>query len=367
MEKGKKMNRWKYCAAVASVCAAAFFCTPAAVLAAGEETDGISYGEVASEDEKVTPEEVGVEGMKPVYGTDVADGVYEVETESSSSMFRIEHAVLTVQDGKMTAVLTLGGTGYLKLYMGTGEEAAKADASSYIGYAEDENGAYTYTIPVDALDQPLNCAAFSKKKEKWYDRKILFRAESLPEEAVLVELPDYEELKRAAREKRIEEMKEEREGDKVPEEDQKASDDILPADGTYTIEVALEGGSGRASVQSPAIVTVTDQKAVLTVEWSSSHYDYMLVGEEKYLPVSTEGNAVFEIPAAVLDGSISVTADTTAMSTPHEIDYTLILSGDTLQRTEAEGSSRDSGRGSMLLGILALCVSASGIVKKKLG
>ena len=36
---------------------------------------------------------------------------------------------------------------------------------------------------MEALDKPLNCAAFSKKKEKWYDRTILFRADSLPTEA----------------------------------------------------------------------------------------------------------------------------------------------------------------------------------------
>ena len=321
---------------------------------------------LAAETEEVT--EAGV----------LEDGVYSAEFDTDSSMFHVNEAkegrgILTVEEGKMTIHVSLVSKSIVNLFVGTAEDAQKEgtelleptiDQVTYSdGYTED---VYGFDIPVPALDEEFDLAIIGKK-EKWYDRKILFRAESLPEEAVLVELPDYEELKRAAREKRIEEMKEEREGDKVPEEDQKASDDILPADGTYTLEVALEGGSGRASVQSPAIVTVTDQKAVLTVEWSSSHYDYMLVGEEKYLPVSTEGNAVGGGPAAVLDGSISVTADTTAMSTPHEIDYTLILSGDTLQRTEAEGSSRDSGRGSMLLGILALCVSASGIVKKKLG
>jgi len=47
------------------------------------------------------------------------------------------------------------------------------------------------------------------------------------------------------------------------------------------------------------------------------------VDGEKYLPVNTEGNSVFEIPVAALDTALAVTADTTAMSTPHEIEYTL--------------------------------------------
>ena len=102
------------------------------------------YSQVASDSEKVTPQEVGIPGMTPITADDVADGTYEVTVESSSSMFRIEKAELTVQDGQMSAVLTLGGTGYLKLYMGTGAEAAAADPADYIDYEENAEGQYTY-------------------------------------------------------------------------------------------------------------------------------------------------------------------------------------------------------------------------------
>lgn len=94
-------------------------------------------------------------------------------------------------------------------------------------------------------------------------------------------------------------------------------------DGTYWMEVELLGGSGRASVTSPAEVEIKDGKAVATLEWSSPNYDYMLVDGEKYLPVNTEGNSVFEIPVEAFDQDITVIADTVAMSTPHEIEYTL--------------------------------------------
>ena len=94
-------------------------------------------------------------------------------------------------------------------------------------------------------------------------------------------------------------------------------------DGTYQMEVELLGGSGRASVTSPAKVEIKDGKAVATLEWNSPNYDYMVVDGEKYLPVNTEGNSVFQIPVEAFDQDIAVIADTVAMSTPHEIEYTL--------------------------------------------
>ena len=96
-------------------------------------------------------------------------------------------------------------------------------------------------------------------------------------------------------------------------------------DGEYTAEVTMEGGSGRATIDSPTDISVTAE-----IKWSSSHYDYMLVDGEKFLPVNTEGNSVFEIPVAEFDEPMAVTADTTAMSVPHEIEYTLTFASDTV-------------------------------------
>ncbi|MDD2971888.1 MAG: hypothetical protein PHE02_07145 [Lachnospiraceae bacterium] len=104
-------------------------------------------------------------------------------------------------------------------------------------------------------------------------------------------------------------------------------------DGTYTVDVALGGGSGRASITSPAKLTVADGETTVEILWSSSHYDYMLVDGKTYLPVSTEGNSVFQLPVTVYDQEIEVIADTTAMSAPHEITYTLRLDSASIQRT----------------------------------
>ncbi len=256
---------------------------------AQEAIDSLSTDKVASADEMVDPENVVEEGMEPVYADSLNDGVYDVTVDSSSSMFNITACELTVADGQMSAVMTMSGTGYLYVYMGTGEEAAADSEDTYIPYVENENGEHTFTVPVEALDAGIDCTAFSKKKEKWYDRTLLFRADSLPQEAFaegVITKPDLE-------------------------------------DGEYTVDVTLSGGSGKASVDSPATLTVKNQEVTATIIWSSSNYDYMIVDGEKYLPVNTDGNSTFEIPVSGFDYHMAVTADTTAMSTPYEIEYTL--------------------------------------------
>lgn len=249
-------------------------------------------GKVASGTETVEAVDVVEDGMEPVYGDSVKDGEYDVIVDSSSSMFKITACKLTVKEGKMTAVMTMSGTGYGKLYMGTAEDAANATEDEFIPYVENENGEYTFEVPVDALDEGIDCAAFSKKKEKWYDRVLLFRVDSLPTDALADGMV-------------------------------KTVQDLGIEDGTYTVDVTLAGGSGKASVESPAKLEVKDGIAYATIVFSSSHYDYMLVDDEKYLTVNTEGNSTFEIPVAGFDYKMPVVADTTAMSTPHEIEYTL--------------------------------------------
>lgn len=250
----------------------------------------------------------GEKDSVPVYGRDIKDGNYEVEVESSSSMFRVVKAKLQVDNGSMTAVLTLSGTGYLKLFMGTGQEALKADEESCIPYTEDGDGAYTYTIPVEALNVEFPCAAFSKRKETWYDRELVIWASSLPEDVMLA-------------------------GTK--ESFRKASPWGRMKNGNYRIEVSLEGGTGRAGIVSPAHISVTEGTAVASIEWSSPDYDYMVVNEEKYLPVNSEGNSVFRIPVPAPDEEIPVIADTVAMSSPHEVEYKLTFHGDTMRREES--------------------------------
>lgn len=116
-------------------------------------------------------------------------------------------------------------------------------------------------------------------------------------------------------------------------------------DGTYQMEVELLGGSGRASVTSPAKVEIKDGKAVATLEWSSPNYDYMVVDGEKYLPVNTEGNSVFQIPVEAFDQDIAVIADTVAMSKPHEVEYTLNFHAGNAVTAGADGAENGQQAG----------------------
>ena len=248
--------------------------------------------QVAAASEMTTVEEVVEEGMVPVYASELKDGSYAVEMKSSSSMFKADHVVLVVENGTMRAQLYMTSQSYLYMFAGTAEEAAAAPEEDYIPLATADEDMEAFVLPVEALDAGLSYAAFSKKKEKWYDRTLLFRADSLPAEA-------------------------------FAESRFTTSSDLGLTDGEYTVEVTLEGGSGKASVESPAKLTVRGGEVTATIVWSSSNYDYMVVNGAELLPVNEEGNSVFEIPVSGFDYPMPVQADTTAMSQPYLIDYTL--------------------------------------------
>lgn len=224
------------------------------------------------------------------------DGVYTAEFNTDSSMFHANEAcdgkgTLTVKDGSMTIHVSLASKSIVNLFYGLAEDAQKdgaellqptTDTVTYSdGLSEEVNG---FDIPVPALDEKFDVAIIGTKG-KWYDHKVSVT------NAVL------------------------KEDDAAPAE--------TLADGTYKIDVTLEGGSGKASIQSPCTLTVADGKMTATIVWSSSHYDYMLVDGERCDVLSTENGSTFEIPVAALDTPLAVVGDTTAMSTPHEIDYTL--------------------------------------------
>ena len=223
------------------------------------------------------------------------DGVYTADFDTDSSMFHANEAcngkgTLTVKDGKMTFHVSLASKKIVNLYPGAAAdaEANKADwlipTVDTVTYSDGTSEeVYGFDIPVEAVDEEFALALLGKKGT-WYDHTVSIRNAEPKAEAE------------------------------------------VPADGAYTCKVTLEGGSGKASVESPAALTVADGKMTATIVWSSPKYDYMIVDGEKYLPTNTEGNSTFEIPVAALDTALSVTADTVAMSKPHEIEYTLTFS-----------------------------------------
>ncbi len=239
--------------------------------------------------------------------TALPDGVYTARFQTDSTMFRVNEAcdgkgTLTVEDGEMTIHISLGSKKILNLYPGLAEDAQKEGAELLMptldsvtysdGMTEEVHG---FDVPVPFLESEFDLALIGTKGT-WYDHKV----------SVLDVMP-------------LEEGTGDLAGTDGP--------GILE-DGTYSIEITFEGGSGKAKILSPALVTVTDGKAVATLQWSSPNYDYMIVGGEKYLPVSTEGGSVFEIPVLKFDEPMDVIGDTVAMSTPHEVEYTLTFHSD---------------------------------------
>ena len=229
------------------------------------------------------------------------DGVCTADFETDSSMFHANEAcdgkgTLTVENGQMTFHVSLASKKIVNLYPGKAADA-EANESDWLQPTTDtvtysdgtSEEVYGFDIPVSALDTDFDLAILGTKG-KWYDHVVSVRNAA-----------------------------------------EKAADAEVPADGSYTCEVTLEGGSGRATVESPAALTVADGKMTATLVWSSPNYDYMIVDGEKYLPTNTEGNSTFEIPVAALDTALTVTADTVAMSTPHEIEYTLTFAADSLK------------------------------------
>lgn len=315
------------------------------------------YDEVAgSSSMGQTDEDLAPYGMTPVSGNMIKDGEYIVSTECSSSFFHIEEAKLTVKDGKMTALLTMSSSSYLLVYPGTAEQAAAAPYEDYIPSVEIDTWD-TFTIPVQALDAELDLAAFSKKKKKWYPRKILFHAADIPAESLLFEYPDYDrisqalalydeadEIEETAQTEETVQTEEPVQTEETVQNTEPQAIQIDLPDGEYSVEVSLAGGSGRASVTTPTWMNVQEGRAYARLLWSSPYYDYMILDGRQYLNETEDGgSSSFTIPVTAMDEPMKVIADTTAMGDPVEIEYTLTFYKDTIgskSRVPQEGALR---------------------------
>lgn len=218
------------------------------------------------------------------------DGQYWAEFDADGSMFHVNETMegkgmLTVQDGQMTIHLVMPSKNILNLFLGTADEA-RMDGALLVeptieevtypdGYTEK---VYAFDLPVPVLDAEFDCAIVGKKA-KWYDHKVVVRN---------------------------------------------------PQPVVQCIDVTISGGSGRASVASPALLYRENDGYVAKIVWSSSNYEFMLINGVQYDPVSFEGGSTFLIPI-VLDEDMAVSAQTVAMSTPHLIDYTLHFDSSTIE------------------------------------
>ena len=214
---------------------------------------------------------------------EIKDGYYQVTTECSASMFKIIDAKLKVVNGKMTAELTLSGTGYDYLYAGTGAQAEN-DKNNWAPFTENAEGKYVYTIPVSELDKEITISSHSEKNNKWYDRTVTFLSASL---------------------KKI--------GDVDPTDPSEPSGEIK--DGYY--QVTTECSASMFKIID-AKLKVVNGKMTAELTLSGQGYDYLYAGtgkeakddKDNWAPftVNADGKYVYTIPVSELDKEITISS-----------------------------------------------------------
>lgn len=265
-----------------------------------------------------------------------ADGIYKVNNVvSSSAMFRVVGCTLTVKNGKMSAVLTLSGTGYDYLYLGTEEEAAKADKSLWVPFKEDNNGKYTYTVPLESLDKEIAVAAFSHNRQSWYGRTLVFHSDSLEK------IGDISNEGNGGTNGGSTTPSGSNNGSILKPNDGKAENEskyeadtsgatskvnssTVLADGVYTPDrFTWSGGTGKVKIYCNKI-TIQNGQVYATLVFDSDHYQYVKANGNTYYTSKGGGTATVTIPIA-LNQNNKILGMTDKMSVAHEIEYTIFV------------------------------------------
>jgi len=269
--------------------------------------EGTETTEIAEVEEEATEAET-VEEQQADLGLE--DGCYMVDFDTDNSMFRVNDtmngkALLTVTEGKGMLHLVLTSKNIVNLYKGViaDVEEHKEDwisptleAVTYDdGITEEVNA---FDVPVEVIGEEFDLALIGKK-QVWYDHKVsISNPESVEMETTTTEAAD--------------------------------GNNATATEGK-TIEVSLEGGTGKVTLITPTLIKEEAEGYLVTFEWSSKNYDYMIVDEVKYLPVEVNEHSIFEIPVKDISEPLNVIADTVAMSKPHEVEYVITFAVDSMK------------------------------------
>ena len=288
-----------------------------------------------------------------------ADGVYTTTAETGTTMFRVVEIILTVKNGKMSAEITLSGTGYDYLYMGTAAEAAgnesqwigcKDEQKSYIENGEEKTGR-SYIIPISTLDTPLAMASHSVKRDRWYDRSITVSSNNL-KKISSGEAGNGEGGSLNPTPTVVETATKDSVKDTTPAEESKSESDTSGStsqvnsktklkDGVYTPDkFTWSGGTGKVNITCDK-VTIKNGQALATIAFSSSAYQYVKANGKKYFPTHTGGKSIFVIPVE-LNKNNKIIGMTTKMSIAHEIEYSIMVY---LAAADGDGSGAAAGDG----------------------
>ena len=126
--------------------------------------------------------------------------------------------------------------------------------------------------------------------------------------------------------------------------DKEASDTL--EDGIYMPTMfTVSGGTGKVKITCPE-VALTEGAARARIEFSSPHYEWVKADGVQYDPENADDadrdNSVFIIPVS-LDQEMTIRGLTTAMSEPHEIEYTIFISLTREDNENASGDGEDDG------------------------
>lgn len=238
-------------------------------------------------------------------GTVAAQGYYTFDFSDAAApgvttntrMFKVVGATLySDKDGKMVGTITLSGTSYDKLFLGTMAEAEAAGDDGMITY-HNNNGLYEYgPFAVSALDKVITISSHSTDSNKWFERQITFNSAKLLAAAT----------------------------------DPVDNSTALP-DGTYTPEnFTAAGGTGKVTITCPQVI-VENGKAFADVTFSSKKYVYVKANNQLFNGTVNTSGVTYRIPVD-LNEDVKILALTTGMSMAHEIAYTLHV---TLNETPA--------------------------------
>ena len=353
----------------------------------------VKLGKASSEEEEKMPED-------GTYRFDFDKNENAVELAEGYKMFRVIACTMTVKDGKMTAILTLNGTGYDYLYPGTADEALAASADEWIPFVKDSNGKYTYTIPVEKLDEVVVIAGRSASyaaagaAQPWYNKGLIFHSEAM----VKVDASNSDDPKTNAGESNNTDSSGNNgktntgntgtSGGSGNGKTGNSTGNVKTGsfagdnsaggsstggssaggggtngstgavntstglkDGDYTPDsFSWSGGTGKLSI-SCSKITVSGGKTYATIVFSSGKITYVKADGNQYNPLSqTSDSSTFEIPVQ-LNANNKILACTTAMSQPHEVEYTLYIGLEAAKKAslgDTSGISASSKGGSGL-------------------
>lgn len=330
----------------------------------------------------------------------IADGTYQVNAEAGGKMFRVTDCVMTVKNGQMTAAVTLSGHGYNRIYLGDVNNASD-DEKNWILPDSLLAEQYTFQIPVEKLDEVMTIAVHTTKSNKWDTRTLTFHSEGMTKiadsnngNASNGNNGSNGSLKPGGNNNdpgngsngNNQGNAENNNGNSgttgnnttnngKPDKESKYESDLNKStakvnsatglkDGVYTPDsFSWSGGTGKVSITCSK-VTVTGGQAYATITFSSPHYQYVKANGNVYYPSAKTGSSTSFVIPVELNKNNSVVGMTTAMSTAHEIKYTIFVY--IAEAAKANASARANGKEVTVIGANGSDSSKTATANKKM-